>query len=303
MKKGQIMLLTLLVLMIIAIAVIGILNLVIRDSNQVSNTGDYQLALQVSESITQRAVEVYGNNPSLISIEELTGATGDIDSNLSDILDYCTLSVDNQEQKTFECRKNVGTDFTSILLVSDKKEVIDFNLEINRPLTLNLEGYLSSEGLLVSWDSNLVALELSLIYFDSSNTLKVAEALWDSGSLRVSEEPEAIINELPLTTNTFAEPDRSLQIPNFALADVNSLVSITFTPRSKDPNVQQVTLNIIPTDYTTYPFQIREFRTTSFNPNSGSTPSVTTITQIPIEPQLDSIFNYSLITEDSVEIL
>jgi hypothetical protein len=302
-KKAQILLITILVLMVVAIVVISVIILFNRDVSQVSTNDKYQQAYNISENNIKNIIEKFGD-PSVDS------------STITSDLGNCS-SLPSVEEDKYECLSSYPSQedeqFRTRLVLSDKKEVSEFEIIKDKPFIINLESY--SNGLSFDWDRD-IAIELSVVYLndlnsnniqDSNETISQLSDIYDRFSIYDSK-----VGDDPLAASIFNfsqnDPDDLDHSFTFTINAIDGYQStfkpklLIITPRTKEDDTRSTKINIVPSDFSTFPYQMRYFESITFDPLDDNTPVATVMSQIPLTPQVDGIFNYSLLTQDNISL-
>lgn len=292
-KKAQVMLITLLVLIILGILIAGIVLVLRRDVEQtVSNVKFEQL---------------------------FNSAEGNLQSLVSDFGDY-TVSLNRLPQTYSECRaieENYeytcvfeNSDYSSILTsteltVVDSREVADYEIQKDKTLALDINGY--SQEIQVSWDSN-VAIEITLLYRDSSGNAQIIKDIFDKYNVLESlNGDDPFVDPQGIHAFTFSsisgeDQNRSFvtnigTVLGLGLGDVPT--TLLFTPRSSS-SFASTRLSVQALNPSIFPHQMRVFRATSYDPSDGASPVARLETQVPLTPQIDSVFDYALLTDSDI---
>ncbi len=300
-KKGQILLITMLVLMVLAIVIVGIVIVTNRDIGQVTTNQKYEQLYNVAETELQRVVAKYG--VSTVRLGDLSR-----DPDLDEYITDCT-PVNESLALGYDCSVSdenaLGLELDTEILVVDRKEIRNLEIYKDESITVKLEGY--KQSLDVTWDQN-VAMEFSMNFFIDSNNngtwdqneeIKEVSDIFDNFGVFNSKDP----------TNTFGFTSiNSGRGVRFRINSISTLPanyytrSITITPRTRENNPNPVLLSVVPSDPGSFPFQVRAFETTTYDTLDNNTPVVEVNSQVSLESQIDSIFNYSLITNGNISL-
>lgn len=304
-KKGQIMLITLLVLMILGIIVVSIVVLTRRDVQQVVNTEKYEQALNTSESNILNVIRKYGDYTT-----SLSSLPNDFNSASSGT---CTQGIVSTNSNQFDCtftnvdltEANLFTEMT----ISDMRSVDDFTINKDQSIVLNLNGY--NQGIDLSWTGSSVALDFSLIYRAGgpAGNYAILKDVFDMDQVYTSlatDNPYDNLNPIHpynFTINNASDTNNTVRfnISSFdAWNAANSTVSLRITARTREA-YGSIDLDVTASNPGNFPYQIRQFESVSFDPSDSSSPVARVITQIPLYPQVDSVFDHSFITNDAVD--
>ena len=301
-KNAQILLVTLLVLMIVAIVIIGIVIISNRDIAQVSTNQKYEQLYNVAEVEIQRVIEKYGDGKrSLVDLSQ--------DGELKDFIQSCT-PVNQNIKKGFDCEvqgnNTAGLKLDTTLEVFDTKEMKDLRVYKDESLNLILNGY--NQSLNIYWDQG-VALEFVLNFFIDTNTNNVWDVdeeiieirdIFDKKNIFTSKDQSNAFGFTPLT-------DRSggvtLNINNISSLQSNNNYktrSLALIPRTREDRSTPVILSVTPADLASFPHQLRVFNIETYDSEDENSPFIEINSKLSLEPNIDSIFNYSLITENDI---
>ncbi len=282
MKKGQILVITLLVLTILSIVTVSLVILNTRDVGQIVNSEIYDKVYNSSET----------------KLKEIVGVVGDPTVSLSQLTSkYNTCTNLGGTILTYECSYSLQSDsdpdinYSDTIKVSNEKDIVDYQLEKDRPLTLNMAGYTNNLTITLSKAS---AVEFTAVYDEGGGVYGSFSDVYDpvgTYSSTNSSTRSYYTNPVPSNTNYFV----------FNTPSGYNYKLLSITPRLKDPG-DSLLITIKPFDYSTYPVQIRKFESNAYENGNINSPTVKIITQIPINPQTNGLLNYSLLTPDKVKV-
>jgi type II secretory pathway pseudopilin PulG len=312
-KKGQILVITLLVLTIIAIVTVSLVGLVSRDVKQVASSEQYEEAYNTSETQLKRILNEYGKPGVTLDsiITKFSGSGNDLNC-VSTALQSYKCSVFSNEFSN----ASLQTEIT----VKDTNQVNNFEIYKDRSFDLNLSGYIGR--LNFSWDKN-AAIEFTLIYRDSLGAIQSVKDVYDAGSPRIftslaADSPYADPNTVdgihPFNfQDIVSQPDASSV--SFSISEIltltgstvqssigatGSTLSLKITPRMTS-KFDSLLFSAIPMEGG-LTNQVREFNAKSYNVTAGSsTPVANLETKIPLNPQPDSILDGSLLTNGVIK--
>ncbi len=298
-QPGQVLLITLLVLTIIGIVIVGLVTLSNRDVTQVVTSEKYEALYNNAETEVRKIVDNFGRYDKVL---DTLPATFNTCSAIQTSVNYHCTIVDASTGNT-----NLKTDID----VTNTKDVQNYEVKKDRTLVLKLSDKGSSvrySGVLeVSWDK-LTAVEFTVIAQDASRNLKVIKDVYDLAGVY-----DGLVGD-----NPYNQPNPNHQINyqvldasnkplgtriNFGSGGITGLAAgdyiyyLTITPRLKEDN-SSVKFNV--KGDSSLPYQIREFISTSVDTNDSSSPLAKVITQIPLAPQMDSVFDYALISKSAI---
>lgn len=286
-KKAQVLLPTLIVLSVVGVLITGMIIIFNRDSSQVINTEKYQEILNVAETDLVRIAREYFN-PST-SIESLVS-----DGRFQGLLSNCSFRVNDQTSKTTICKsiseqsqeKNLDTEIS----ITDSKQIIDYEMSPDQPLTIDLSGYRSS--VIISSNVN-TPLEISINYTLNGNS-QVLRGFIDTDLLIADQATKGNIQSITSfpQTNTI-----SLNLSALPLSYLLQNLQITF--RSSTNLQNNVTLTVVPNNYSDYPYQIREASVRSFDLLASNSPVVNLVTKSPLRGEVAPFLDYPLLTKDN----
>ncbi len=303
--NGQIMLITLLVLMILGIIVVSIVVLTRRDTLEVVNTEKYEQALNVSESNILNIIRKYGDYTTSLST-----LPNDFNSAATGTCSQGNVSTNsNQYRCTFTNIDLTEANLFTEMTISDTRDVDGYTINKDQSLVLNLNGY--NQGLNFSWTGSEVALDFSLIYrnLGPAGEYRVIKDVFDMDQVYTSlasDNPYDNLNPIHpfnFTVNNVSDTDNTVSF-NISTFDgwnaSHTTVSLRITVRTRE-TYGSIDLDVLSTNPGNFPYQIRQFESVSFDPSDTASPVARVITQIPLFPQVDSVFDHSFITNDSVD--
>lgn len=301
-KKGQILIITLLVLTVIAIITVSLVGLVNRDIQQVASNEQYEDAYNTSETQLKKVLDKFASpNTDISTLPTTFNSPTDLS---------CTTPTTAGRDVSYTCTAT-STELSTVplyteIVVKDTDKVNQFPIYKDRTFDINLNGYVGTIEFF--WDKN-AAIEFALTYRDASGTLQIIRDVYDPTYVYDSY---AAISDQPYNDLTGIHPFNFRDIPTRADATSVAInLSETLTLGGTAFSGTTVTLSITPRMQDKYdsilfnanatsgglPNQIREFTSKSYNVNGGdSTPVANIETKIPLSPQPDSVLDASLLT-------
>lgn len=314
-KKAQIMLITLIVLMIVAISVIGITILINRDTEQVAQNQAYTQIANATESKLNTYVREFGGLNFDLT-QDLPAECNEFFDPMApnDIVYTCEFS-DNEFSTLFV---DIETEFR------DTNSITEVPVQVDQAYTIRLVDSSGTTGyrnqLHLEWTGS-IALEFTLIYENSlAGTFEAIKDIYDGHgvfeSFNTAPQPGLAQNPNDNSPNayhefTFLTNVNSLTpAQNATTIDLAAILGaspdlipqyLLVTPR-KNPStaILATDLTVEPENEATFPPQLREFVVIGFDSTNEESPSATFTSSIPLVPQLDSIFNYALLTRDPI---
>lgn len=282
--KGQALVITLLVLAIVSIVVIGILIIANRDVSQVINNEKYERLYNEAERIVRDTIQLNG-------VATLPSSCGN-SSLFPGYLEY-----------------NCGTtqvtsdDLTAVvdLKVLDRRSIEDFPIAKDRSLDVALDGY--SQGVEVTWTGN-IAMEFNIIYTDGGGNIQSIKDIYDRAGVFDSlagDNPTNDINNIHDINFQVLDAGNTTSSTTFTISSTNGIslgttIALRLTPRSKIEG-DTTSLTVRGTNVGAFPYQMREFVSTAVDQVDASSPLARVLSKVPLAPQLDSIFDYSLLVK------
>lgn len=288
--KAQIMLITLLVLMVIAVVLVGVVIILNRDVFQVTTNEKYEQIYNAVESDINNIIQKYGDYAVDINTLPVDFINCNLDSIIYDIQYTCAFSDD---------------DFTSLqidrdVIIKDTRDIEDIVLKVDNGYTVNLEGYTNTID--VTWDGN-VALEFTYVYAQGGE-LKSIKDIFDQYDVYTSLQGDnpflpSANHQLKFATLDPSNTNNSTRINiGNIVAGVVTPKYITITPRSIDEEFTNLTVMAV--DPSTFPFQLRRFNATGYDSIDSTTPVVEVETYVPLFPQVSSVFDYAFLTDSQI---
>ncbi|MEO6728541.1 MAG: hypothetical protein ABIM99_01330 [Candidatus Dojkabacteria bacterium] len=298
-QNGQVLLITLLVLTIIGIVIVGLVTLSNRDVTQVVTSEKYEKLYNSAETEVRKFVDNFGKYDKPLTTIPNTFPSSNCQGAGSSF--NCTVTDTGTGSTVFK------TDIT----ISDTNVVSNFEVKKDRSFVLKLQGptgasYASNIDII--WDKP-AAIEFSIIAQDGSRNLKVIKDVYD-----LSGTYDGLVGDNPYSTPhpnhpfTFVVKDINNKATSTTinitpggisgLAVGDNVFYLTITPRLKQDNSSvKFTISGLAGSF---PLQMREFIATSVDTNDSSSPLAKVITQIPLAPQMDSVFDYALISNSAI---
>lgn len=286
-KKAQVLLLTLIVLSVVGVLIIGMIIIFNRDTSQIINTEKYQEILNVAETDLVRIAREYFDPSS--SIESLVS-----DGRFQDFLTNCSFRVNDQTSKTTTCKsistesrdKNLDTEIS----ITDSKQIIDYEMTADQPLTINLEGYRSSLNI---ESSTNIPVEISINYITNGSN-EVLRGFVDKDLLIANQDVKGNIQSI----TSFPQPNIiTLNLSNLPSSYLLQNLQVTLRATT---NIQgNITLNVIPDNFTDFPYQMREAGVKSFDSLATNSPVVNLVTRSLLKGEVAPFLDYPLLTKDN----
>ncbi|MCA9386653.1 hypothetical protein KC669_01320 [Candidatus Dojkabacteria bacterium] len=301
-KKGQILLITLLVLMVLAVVIVGVVIVTSRDTSQVVANQKYEQLLNVAEVELQRVIDKYGDTT--IPLSDLSN-----DSDLDNYVTSCEV-INSSSEIGYECKINddnaLGLDLDTSIRVIEDKNIEGLELYKDETMSFVLDGY--DQSLDITWDQD-IAMEIAITYFEDLDS----DGIWDTNEpldeTRDIFDAFGVYDSLGGAANfnfVSLNGGRGTRFNISNIVDLQSVnyqtTSISLTARTRNNLSGPTLLNMIPSDPASFPFQIRSFKTSVYDPNDSETPVAEIESFISIETQLDSIFNYTIITDGNITL-
>lgn len=286
-QKAQVLLLTLIILSVMGVLIIGTIIIFRRDSGQVINTEKYQQILNVAETDLIRVAEEYANPSNLI--ENIVS-----DARFQDLLSSCAFRFDNQSQKSTTCQStsdetnelNLNTEIQLI----DSKDIENLSIYKDQPLQVQLDGYRSSVQIDLE---DTIPSEISLSYVNQSTGL--------TEILRTFIDRNRLLSQNVISGNLspyISFPEAGVISLNLQSLPSNySTVNFEITIRIDSAENESAQVNIQPSNYTDFPYQIRNFKVKSFDSQSASTPVVQLSTFSLISSEASAFLDYPLLID------
>ena len=289
-KRAQALVITLLVISIISVVVIGLVVLSSRDVTQVLNNEKYERLYSESEKRVRDKIQDNGMAANPCG----SGTT------LPGSVEYNCGSLDISQTGVTANNLSAKVD----LKIVDRKSIIDYTLSKDRTLDIALNGY--NGEIQFRWNKP-VAMEFNVIYTNTSSNVVSVRDVYDLAGVYdslIGDNPNndtnnihdlnfAVLDPAKLSTST------KFNISTSNLALLGTTISLRVTPRMKTPS-DVISLTVIPTSQESFPLQIREFISTSIDSKDEQSPIATVVSKIPLNPQIDDIFDYGLLVGNNL---
>lgn len=285
--NAQALVITLLVLSIISIVVTGVIVISRRDINQVVNNEKYERLFNESESKVRETIQTYG----ISTIPAACSAPAILPGSSS-------YSCGTTNQTTDQLNSKVD------LQIVDKKSFEDFSVSKDRTLDVALNGY--SGEIQVRWNK-LMAMEFAIVYTDSGGNAKTIRDVYDLANVYnslIGDDPNNDTGNIHDINFQVLDSSAVSTTTKFTISGTNGIslgttVSLRITPRSKTAS-DVVSLTVKASDESSFPFQVREFISNSIDPADSSSPLASVVAKVPLNPQIDDIFDYTLLVNGSL---
>lgn len=320
-KRGQILLITLFVLAIMAILMALTIRIVLVDTQQADANEDFDSLYNVSESITQDFVAT---------------AT---DVTIDDVISSCTGTAQKVNLFTAECEftidrdtlepnpTNTGSTVDTKVTVQDQS-IVEVDLQKDQAYSIELTAPLDDNSGFISFDDNIyvewpgrdpIAVEIILTYFEDNSDPGNTRFVWDEETedlrtvygvfnyqmLSANPSNPFVINSSASNALTFFRFNirSAIQSENSSPNAVPK--SMVIIPRMNDDSREFTIRSYRASDHNSnniYPIQLREITTQSFDRDDPDTPIAEVTTLVPKYPQLDSLFYYVLLSQEDIVI-
>lgn len=280
--------------MILSISVLGLVILVNRDTFQTTVNEKSDQITNAAETDLQRLIEDYGS----------------YEINLADLilLPECqSVSSDSQLEVKVECLYSDSeystVEVTREIEITDMKKIDDLKLAKDENVAINLQGYFS--GLDFYWEGSS-AIELTLVYKDLNGKYRSEKDVFDSSGVYSSLEG---VNPYSARQFNFdvipgvSDSNKSFRLNLNSISKDYSLANYEFlviTNRTKSNN--SINLNVEPTDPSSFAFQQRRFISTGYDESDIDTPVIQLESILPLFPQVDSIFDYAILSGSGLSV-
>jgi len=307
-KKGQILLITLLVITILSILTVSAIVFATKDIKQVAQNNQYNQSYNVAENQLQRILSSY-SDPKKSLIGGTTNLTNDpLFYSIGKSSCIQNLNITNPIANTeVDCTFNTDRTFSSfptisVVKVTDTKDLLSYTILKDQALDINLSnsgsGY--SNGINISWIQPNIALDIAYTYLDATGNYKTIRDVYDYNGSLFNLKGTYVIT--PSGTHPFSysltpQPGTSTII-NLNLSTIPgylSSVGLRITPRMSS-GISSDIFNITPTTYTNYPAQIRTFNSSTYNANDNVSPIAQVVSKINLFGQPNYSFDYGLIS-------
>lgn len=293
---AQILVITLLILGVITIAVLSIISILNRDSSQVVSNKKFEILNNAAEVLVTNAVKAHNTSPTL--------------TDLASFIPTCSFSSLVQSKLTYNCQDNSNIlspiAVTSSLIVEDQRDITNKEIKSDQALAINILNYRGEVR--IEWTGNF-ALELNMILRSPTGEwLNVNDVFDTQGVLSSLTSDNPFID--PSNIHDFLFTDPNTPSPNDLQFEINATLSslgygsytpqlLVITPRNKETATTLVSVTGLGTGF---PNQIRQFTAVSFDNTDNSSPTAQVKSEILLQPQIDSIFDYALLTPGIVNL-
>lgn len=294
--SAQILVITLLILGVITIAVLSIISILNKDSSQVVSNKKYEILNNAAEVHITNAVKAHNTSPTL--------------SDLSSLIPTCSFSSLTAGKLTYNCQdsSNILSAITvrSTVTVEDKKDVTNKEIKADEALSINIFNY---KGLMrIEWTGDF-ALEFNMILRTPTNDWVTINDVFDRHAVLSSLTSDNPYID-PESIHDFIFTDPITTSPNDLEFDINTILNslgyssytpqlLVITPRNKEIATTLVSVNGLSSGF---PNQVRQFNAISFDNTDNSSPTAEVKAEVLLQPQVDAIFDYALLTPGLVNL-
>lgn len=314
-KKGQILVITLLILTVLAITIIGVVIVINRDTFEVENTQLFEESFSSTELALTDLIQQTAIAPRETIADTLFN-TLDAEYScqiLQQLANGNDLYICNRTVLTNELEAG-NREVETTVEIEEQKTVENLKIKKDRTFTLDLANY--SDQILLEWDQPGVAMEFmvtlrntstdkyySIIDVYDGNQQKVFESFETLTPSTITQELMYSSNPVPSATSVEIDIGQTLnairgQTTKFDSDIQNAnIINIRITPRSN--SIEEIRLSVFPSNSLDFPTQVRNYKAYSEFEDVNS-PQAVLSAEIFLYPQLDSIFNYSLLTQGNL---
>lgn len=295
--QGQILIVTLFVLMIVAIIIVGVVAVSSRDVLQLVISKRYDEFYDAAERTITGMITKFGSSSTTLS--QLLNS-----SNLPSGYSCATDSVPGQ----YKCTRGGEPQRINDLFIRDSRDIVEYELGKDEPMTVNLGTYRGE--MQISW-TGAAALEFGILYYTSDNNYHVLFDYYEN----VADPVFTSYGGDPLVPNTDTHPFQFQSNPtggirfniNTAVGTNNPAYLLRITPRMKGDG-GTIRITVKPTGTSGYPNQVRVFEAASYgetyiDPTTGEFQNYDNAdiyaaaqAQVLLYPQLPAVFHYGLLT-------
>jgi Tfp pilus assembly protein PilX len=283
--RGQILVVTLLVLMVVGIIVVSVVSIANRDAIQTVSNQKYNDVYNAAESGLLKIIDKYGNPNTA-----LTSLTNDFPgqcASLSAKSYSCTL-VDTPNNKT------------NTIVVQDTNVIDSYQLDKDQSLILKLNGYRGEID--INWTGS-AAMEFGLVY-DENGTIKVIGDLFDNANVFTESgndpflDPAPSNHALPFQQNTSGIGGIKFTVGNTTgLSATATTKSLRITNRMAGTG-GNVKLSV--TGQAGFPDQVRAITSAAYETSTDLQLLATVKSQVPLYEQVAQLFHYALLVDSVV---
>ncbi len=289
-NKGQIMVITLLVLTIITIIVVSVILVVSKDVEQQTTTQEYEKYLDKAE---QTIIDtIYSFDRPDYDFSEL----------IADPSKAGDDAACSQLDKTITCTVVNPDDLSKVTMeISDTKDMEEYTLRKDQVYTMYLGGY---NGIIRTNWTGETAMSFTLGFTRAGQSMTITD-VFDSKGIMTSHGNDPL-NDVAPGNHAFAfRPYLGDVVTSteFLLSDTvglqagDVLVNLSFKPIMRESNgfsLLSVKVSGVIGD------QLRVYKATAYASDVdqfGTTPAPTVVTKVPLYPQMPSLFDYVLLTD------
>lgn len=299
---AQIMLVTLLTLMILAIITVSVVTSTRKDVQQTVNTREYESLFATSEESILTIIDKYGKLATDGKLVTLAGLPQDMPADLGN----CVQDASNE----YSCVLKSQVDPSGVITTSKEsevsiKDIVSFNgyeLSKDQSLTIDLQGYAGEIRL--NWEGQ-AALDFGLVYRTAAGEYGIIRDVYDLSATLDSTGGDPYAD--PQNKHSFAFAQHQSPASNstrFILSGTtglpanSTLILLTITPRIR-PN-GGIAINVSFGADGGLPTQMREILARSYDTANPNTVTASVRSLVPIFPQAAALLEYVLLVDGQV---
>jgi hypothetical protein len=270
-RKGQILVFTVLVLLVISLAVVSITATATKNARQTFNNLEYEKSYNLAESEVLQAVNKL-SNPRL-DLSTLVG-TG-----LNEL--ECTAGSDGK----FVCGKSVDEGSRRIVIsVVETNIVENYDLAIGDYFDIILsQGTNSYRGKIDLRWFGTTAFDISLVYKLPTNKIQLAHEIVDSSGVFTSKGAGFLNNQLQPDGNSVAIDLSNINTSKVPANAILQYLRVKSVSRSEGTSI---TIRPDTSSPGTLPKQVRRIEAFSYNSETPESAVPVVLTQLPLSPQV-----------------
>ncbi len=283
--RGQILVVSLLVLMVVGIIVVSVVSIASRDASQTVTNQKYDDVYNAAESGLLTIIDKYGNPTAVLS------------SLSTDFPGKCTAN----NSKSYTCSLvDAVNNKTNVVDIQDTNVIDNYQLDKDESLILNLNGYTGEID--INWTGS-AAIEFGMLY-DQSGTIKIIGDLYDKVDVFTSSGNDPLLDPNPQNhAFPFQQNLSGIGGIKFTVSSISGL-PVGATPKSlRITNRMAGTGGNIKLDVTGqagFPDQIRQITSAAYETSADIKTIAKVQSQVPLYSQIAPLFHYGLLVDSVV---
>jgi cysteine-rich repeat protein len=279
-RRAQILVFTVLILLVISLAVISITVTTSRNSRQVFSNLEYEKSYNYAEAETIANISTL-SNPNLDAGDLATSGLGELECRQTSDKLVCSRSLDENTRRV-------------VLSISESNKVENYDLAVGDYFDVVLGRSSSNNFYKGSLEFRWIgetAFDISLIYLDNTNKMRIAHEIIDPNSVYTSSST-GFLNTRPIVQDNSLTIDLT-QVKTAVVPATSKYLYLRIKSVNRDFGTS-ITIRPASTGSTSLPNQVRRIEAFSYLTETPESAAPVVLTQLPLSPQVPTNFTFAL---------